>query len=103
MSFNNWCPDCIHLKACRRMQKLLRKRGIWGVTRQCNPDCTAYVSGNSGDYVSVDRATEYAVDGAFAIQAGSDPYDVYYSGDLEGKSLGELIYEKEKEVKNHAD
>lgn len=71
MSWNNWCPDCIHLKACRRMNKILKAKGIWGVSRGCNPDCTAYISGNIGNYIS--------------------------SSHLGGKTLGELVSEAEEE------
>ncbi len=98
MGWNNWCPDCIHLKACRRMQKILRGKGIWGVSRGCNTECTAYISGQIGEYVPVDEAVDYAISGVSSIRSGYDPLDVYYSGDLNTKTLGELVDETDKKL-----
>ena len=39
----NYMEDCIHLRACRRLQKIFEGK-FYGarVSRQCNEDCTAY-------------------------------------------------------------
>jgi len=80
------------------MQKILRGKGIKGVPRGCNTECTAYVSGEIGEYVSVDEAVDYAISGVSSIRSGDDPLDVYYSGDLNTKTLGELVDETDKEL-----
>ena len=97
MSWNNWCPDCIHLHACRRMTRLIKKSGKC-IPRGCNDNCTAYVSGQTGEYVSVEEAVDYAIDGVGSIRSGYDPLDVYYTGDLRAKTLGELIDKADKET-----
>ena len=79
--------DCIHLKACRRVQKIGRSHRLM-VPRYCTSDCSAYVSGNAGNYVSVDVAWKVAVD---QYDGKHDPYDVYAICDFPGQTLGELV------------
>lgn len=38
--------DCIHLKACRRIQKIGRSKHLV-VPRYCDEDCTAYQTGDA--------------------------------------------------------
>lgn len=84
--------DCIHLKACRRMQKLCKTAGLRIINRHCKKEtCTAYKSGEGECYVTVDEALEYARDGANSILSGYGKYDVYCASDLPMKTLGELI------------
>ena len=89
----DYMEDCIHLKACRRLQKLFRGK-FYGanVSRNCDEDCTAYVSGNQEtSYITIDEALSYARNGISSIQSGYDSYDVYASCDLYGKPLNEII------------
>lgn len=90
--------DCIHLKACRRIQAIGRKHRLL-VPRYCTDDCTAYVSGKEGNYVSVGEAVSYARNGADSIRGGYDSYDVYCHCDLCGMTLGEIVYGMEQEVR----
>lgn len=85
--------DCIHLKACRRLQKLERKNGMF-VPRSCNEDCTAYQSKNQDTgLITVDEALRYARNGVESIRGGYGAYDVYASVDLSGEtlSLGDVM------------
>ena len=82
--------DCIHLKACRRVQAIGKKHRLL-VPRYCTEDCTAYVSGKNGDYITVDEALSYAREGVESIRGGYDSYDVYSACDLCGMTLNELI------------
>ena len=85
-----YAEDCLHLHACRRICSMSDKR----IVRNCHPDrCNCYVSKEQGEYISVDEAIEYARDGVSSIRSGYDPYDVYCSIDLRGKTLGELVEE----------
>lgn len=68
------------------------------IPRGCNDNCTAYVPGRIGEYVSVDEAVDYAIDGVSSIRSGYDPLDVYYSGDLKPKTLMELVDKADKEI-----
>lgn len=90
--------DCIHLKACRRIQAIGRKNRLM-VPRYCTTDCTAYVSREDGSYVSVSDAISYARSGADSIRSGYDSYDVFCSCDLSGMTLGEIIDSMEQEVR----
>lgn len=47
--------DCIHLRACRRLQKIAKGKGFT-FARGCTADCTAY----EGDYRDEDK--EYTRD-----------------------------------------
>lgn len=90
----NWdyMENCIHLKACRRLQKLARQMRFQ-LPRYCTEECSAYVDGSNGSYVSTDEAISYARGGVESIRGGYDSYDVYCSGDLCGKTLSELVNE----------
>lgn len=90
--------DCIHLKACRRIQAIGRKNRLM-VPRYCTTDCTAYVSGKGGNYISVSEAVNYARSGADSIRSGYDSYDVYCFCDLSGMTLGEILDSMEQEVR----
>ena len=88
--------DCIHLKACRRIQAIGRTHRLM-VPRYCTEECTAYISGDSGNYITVSAALEYARQGADSIARGYDSYDVYAPQDLNGMTIGEIVeaeYEK---------
>lgn len=51
--------DCIHLKACRRVQAIGRKHRLL-VPRYCSADCSAYVSGEViVNYTSLESAELY--------------------------------------------
>lgn len=83
--------DCIHLKACRRIQAIGRKCRLM-VPRYCTKDCTAYQSGNDGEYLTVEQALEVAVsqyDGKY------DPYDVYAHSDFPRMTIGEILSQGE--------
>ena len=88
----DYMEDCIHLKACRRLQKIGRSKGhTFG--RNCTEDCTAYISGDCGNYVTAKEACEYA---RREYDGHCDPYDVYCETDLETKTIGEIITEQEE-------
>ena len=83
--------DCIHLKACRRIQAIGKKHRLL-VPRYCTEDCTAYQSRETEtEYISISRAIEYARNGAESIRSGYGSYDVYCSSDLSGAPLGEIM------------
>lgn len=90
---NEVMDDCIHLHACKRVQKIGRTLGI-SCPRYCSVDCNCYQSKNDNTMlVSVKDAINYARDGVSSIRAGYDSYDVYCSADLSNRSLtlGELL------------
>ncbi len=65
--------DCIHLKACRRLQKLTKKNYGVQVARYCTPDCTAYETESGYSAEQMYKAIRGACrDGA----NGYDPYDL---------------------------
>ena len=80
--------DCIHLKACRRVQAIGRKHRLI-VPRYCTNDCTAYQSGETiievADLDGVQEAVNIAVDW---IKDGMDYVDVH---ELEGFSLNDIL------------
>ena len=80
--------DCIHLKACRRIQAIGRKHRLL-VPRYCTEECTAYESGNSIVKVAtlreIDEAVQWAVN---EILNGQDYVDVK---DVKGHTLNELL------------
>ena len=83
--------DCIHLKACRRVQAIGRKLRL-NVPRYCTEDCTAYQSRDvNTNYISIDAAINYARNGVSSIRGGYGMYDVYCNGDLYGATLGEIF------------
>ena len=96
MSNFDCMDDCIHLKACRRLQKMARSMRFQ-LPRYCTAECSAYISGDDGSYISVSEAIDYARDGVSSIQSGYDSYDVYCSGDLCGQTIGEIISEMQEE------
>ena len=87
--------DCIHLHACRKVQKIARAEG-YNFARNCNEHCSCYVSRDGGSYITVDEAIQYARRGACSIRGGSDSYDVYCTCDLYGQTIGEIIDEAEQ-------
>lgn len=89
-----YMEDCIHLKACRRLQKIGKSKGhTFG--RSCTEDCTAYISGDCGNYITIDAACDYA---RREYDGNHDPYDIYCPADLEYecKTLSEIIQEMEE-------
>ena len=93
MEYHGYMEDCIHLKACRRIQKIGRKQGEC-FSRHCDEDCTAYQSKqkNTG-LITVDKAIRYARNGVNSIRGGYSAYDVYASIDFDGEtmSLGDVL------------
>jgi hypothetical protein len=80
--------DCIHLKACRRIQAIGKSHRLL-VPRYCTEDCTAYVSGNSKvNYVTVPVAEDYV----YACGGEIDGYG-YFTPILYGKKLGDIVNE----------
>ena len=61
--------DCIHLKACRRVQAIGKKHRLL-VPRYCTEDCNAYVSGER-----IKRDVQDDMCGAFLM--GKDGYDEF--------------------------
>lgn len=92
----NWdhMSDCIHLKACRRLQKIARSKGC-SFGRGCNENCSAYISKDAGEYVTVQEAVDYAIDGVSGIRGGYNAYDVYARQDFKGRTrtIGEILDE----------
>lgn len=85
--------DCIHLHACRRVQKIGKSLRLM-VPRYCTEDCAAYLSANTlTGCMSIEEAVSYAQRGASSIENGYSAYDVYASQDLYycEKSLGDII------------
>lgn len=86
--------DCIHLKACRRIQAIGRKHRLM-VPRYCTEDCTAYQSGDTVIHVAtlddVRKAVDWAVD---EIKYGQDYVNV---NDIKGYTLSDLIDMSEDE------
>lgn len=81
--------DCIHLKACRRVQAIGRKHRLM-VPRYCTEDCTAYVSGDTCCYVSVGKAAHVA---RMQYDGPQNEYDAYTETDFGGQTLGEIVNE----------
>ena len=72
--------DCIHLKACRRLQKMVLKKHGEHIARHCDTDCTAYQT-------IVEIANEkgyYTDDQVYSVLRGAcmDGKNGYYPGDL---------------------
>jgi hypothetical protein len=84
--------DCIHLKACRRIQKIGKKHRLM-VPRYCTEDCSAYQSGNKGEYCTVDEAWRIAVN---QYDGRNDPYDVYARCDFPSNTLLEILEQEGK-------
>ncbi len=94
MAAANYLDDCIHLHACRRVQRIGKSR--WhNIPRYCNEDCECYKSQNEiTHYVAISEAMDYARRGASLIREGYDSYDVYASEDLVGTSIGDILGEE---------
>lgn len=85
--------DCIHLRACRRVQAIGRKHRLM-VPRYCTKECTAYLSRNAGAYLSAHAAWRVAVE---QYDGPSDPFDVYADWDFPAVSIGTILDEIEEE------
>lgn len=86
--------DCIHLKACRRVQAIGRKYRLM-VPRYCTPECTAYISREAGYYLTAHDAWLVAVD---QYDGPRDPFDVYADCDFPSVSIGAVLDELETEA-----
>lgn len=86
--------DCIHLKACRRVQKIGRSLRL-RVPRYCDEDCSAYCSGKKGGYLTQEEACSVARN---RYDGGNDEFDVYCSWDFPSKTLAEIIEEAEGDI-----
>ena len=92
MAFD-YMEDCIHLKACRRVQKIGKSKGhTFG--RNCNAECSAYLSANDGEYLTPDEACDIA---RRQYDGDRDTGDVYCPWDFPTKTLGEILEEHENE------
>jgi hypothetical protein len=81
--------DCIHLMACRRIQKIGKSLRL-NVPRYCTEECSAYCSGENGNFLTVDEACNVARN---QYNGNSDSYDVYCTCDFPGRTLAEIIEE----------
>ena len=80
--------DCIHLKACRRVQAIGRKFRLQ-VPRYCTEDCTAYKSGDEIVEVAKLQDVRDAVNWAVVeIKNGQDYVNVK---NLEGYKIAEIL------------
>ena len=92
MAFD-YMEDCIHLKACRRVQKIGKSKGhTFG--RNCNAECSAYLSSNDGEYLTPYEACDIA---RRQYDGDRDTGDVYCPWDFPTKTLGEILEEHENE------
>ena len=92
MAFD-YMEDCIHLKACRRVQKIGKSKGhTFG--RNCNAECSAYLSANDGEYLIPYEACDIA---RRQYDGNRDTGDVYCPWDFPTKTLGEILEEHENE------
>ena len=73
--------DCIHLKACRRLSKRLRAKGIT-IGRGCNESCTAYETLEEAIKNSDEVYYTYAEVEEVKYGACMDGQRGYYPGDL---------------------
>lgn len=67
-----FCQDCIHLKACRRMAKIYKSNGSKFVARGCNEDCSAYLTADE----IADKAARVANDLLSDLRYGYSPDDL---------------------------
>lgn len=86
-----YMDDCVHLKACRRLQKICKSRLDVTIPRYCDSDCSAYFNGTDEKYVTISEALNYARSGISSIRSGYDPYDIYSITDLPGFCINEII------------
>lgn len=82
--------DCIHLKACRRVQAIGRKHRLI-VPRYCTEDCTAYRSKDEIIEVAKIEDVQEAVD--LAVDSIKDGQDWVNVKTIKGYSIGELLEE----------
>lgn len=82
--------DCIHLKACRRVQAIGRKHRLI-VPRYCTEDCTAYRSKDEIIEVAKIEDVQEAVD--WAVDSIKDGQDWVNVKTIKGYSIGELLEE----------
>ena len=92
MAFD-YMEDCIHLKACRRVQKIGKSKGHI-FCRNCNAECSAYLSANDGEYLTPYEACDIA---RRQYDGNRDTGDVYCPWDFPTKTLGEILEEHENE------
>ena len=88
-----YMEDCIHLKACRRLQQIGKSKGHI-FTRSCNTECSAYCSANQGEYLTPYEACDIA---RRQYDGNRDTGDVYCPWDFPTKTLGEILEEHENE------
>ena len=87
----DYMEDCIHLKACRRLQKIGRSKGhTFG--RNCTTDCSAYLSASDGAFLTPSEACEVA---RIQYDGNSDTHDIYCSWDFPSQTIGEILEELE--------
>ena len=89
---NKYAEDCIHLKACRRARIIAKQIGIKGgyLSLACNEKCSAYVSGDIGNYVSAETAVNEARHAFSSVRSGYGD-DCLVESDLPGMTLGEIV------------
>ena len=90
---SDYMEDCIHLHACRRICKIAKDEYKKQIKRNCTESCQAYTPGDAGNYISVEEAVNYAIDGSSSIERGYDAYDVYCASDLQGRTISDIIDE----------
>lgn len=73
--------DCIHLKACRRLQKICRTKYDIKVGRSCNKDCSAYEACTLEQVYKVDDASRH-IWRLLEEVARHDPYDIFATWDI---------------------
>ena len=88
-----YMDDCIHLKACRRLQKIGKSKGHI-FTRSCNTECSAYCSANQGEYLTPYEACDIA---RRQYDGNRDTGDVYCLCDFPTKTLSEILEGHENE------
>ena len=80
--------DCIHLKACRRVQAIGKKHGLL-VPRYCTEDCTAYRSKDEIVEVATLEDVRNAVN--WAVNEIKDGMDWVETRSLKGHSIAEIL------------
>lgn len=87
----DYMEDCIHLKACRRLQKIGRSKGH-AFGRNCTADCSAYLSASDGAFLTPSEACEVA---RLQYDGNRDTHDIYCSWDFPSQTIGEILEELE--------
>lgn len=80
--------DCIHLKACRRVQAIGRKHRLL-VPRYCTEDCTAYRSKDEIIEVATLEDVRDAVE--WAVNEIKDGMDWVEARSIKGHSIAEIL------------